>query len=208
MKERTLINKRYIAYLISNSITTDLDTLLDAKNINCYAAARMLTYPDVYRQYYAPGRIYNLQNGGNFVRNDLDLEFIHHSIMLDSITLNQSYTRVRFEEIDNSDGYHYFGFCKSQIVLPKQVHKKAPAEWHFIFRLPTGIWLHKPGSQSINAIDWIEKGKYFQSKAYSPFVSFSLPVDIICFENMFYRLDNKYELSLPEDDFESFVENL
>lgn len=211
MKERTLINKQYIAYLISKSVTHDLDTLLNATSINCYAAARMLTYPDAHRQYYSPGRLYNLYNGGSgrfLTREISDLEFVHQCIMLDSMALNQPCTRVTFEQIAENDGYHYFGFCKSQIVLPRQVNLKQSDDWHFIFRLPTGLWLHKPGfDQSIDVIDWIEEGKFFASTAYSDLVSFSLPVKVTCFRNMFYRLDNQYELSLPKNDFKSFVEN-
>ncbi len=206
MKKRTRINMLYTAHLISNSVTTDLDTILDAENINCYAAARMLTYPDKNRLYYSPGRIYNLRNGGNgrFLTMELDdLEFIHKCIMLDSIALNQSCTRINsFHDIYEYDGYHYFALCKSKIVLPKYVNLQSKEDWHFIFRLPGGVWLHKPGfEQSIDAIDWVEEGKCFESTAFSPLFNFSLPVEVTCFENMFYRLDNKYALGLPRDDF-------
>lgn len=206
MKERTRLHERYISQLIAESVTTNLDKLIDAENINCYAAARMLTYPDPHKQYYAPGRIYQLQKGfGNFVKDEINPSFIHKCIMMDSKTLNQPCTRVAFSEIVPEDGYHYFGICHNRLVIKdvknptlRKLINQAKG-WHFIFRLPTGNWLHKPGfEEPIECIDWEVYGKKFFSTAYNQHFPYGLPVEITVCEDYFYRLDNKYKLSVPE----------
>lgn len=208
MKERTRLHEMFIAHLISESITTDLDTLIDAECINCYAAARMLTYPDSYKQYYMPGRIYNLMYGaGNFAQKyEKNPMLIHQYIMADSQALNQPCTKVCFNDIDPYDEYHYFGICKLRLLnspkfdyIPEQILRKHE-DWHFIFRLPTGIWLHKPGYKNpVELIEWDIYGKSFYSYCYNSYLKVELPIKITCFENFFYRLDKKYELSLPEE---------
>lgn len=233
MRERIRQHEEYIAYLISQSATADLDTLLDAEGINCYAAARLLTHQDFYRQYYAPGRIYNLKYGtGKFVQHELSAEFINECIMRDNLALNQPCTRVNFSDIDPNDGYHYFGLCKMKLfgtVSVASLNKilTQNQQWHFIFRLPTGNWLHKPGyEQPIDIIEWEEYGNRFKFDGHmslqlpqagslhkSDFKvieklfefdetgksNFLIPVEATCFENYFYRMDNKYELIIPKD---------
>ncbi len=203
MKERKALNKRYLSHLITQSKTHDLDKLLRSKNINCYAAARLLTYPDRNKSYYAPGRIYNLEHGnGNFVRDNLDPNFIDECIMRDSKTLYQPCTRVNFDKIRKDDIHHYFGICKfhicpSRISDPlmhrylKDVDDSIMEEqWHFIFRLSNGTWLHKPSfEEPIESIQWDIYGKTFTSYSYNHIFGILVPKEYRCFQEFFYRID-------------------
>lgn len=213
MKERKTIHKRYIAWLITESKTNNLETLSDAMYINCYATSRLLTYPDRNKRYYSPGRIYNLKYGqGEFTKKELDPYFMDKGIMRDSQVLNQPCTRVNFEDIEECDGYHYFGICKFHICPSKVTNStlremlkhvddsKMEAKWHFIFRLSTGNWLHKPNfEEPIDVIDWKVYGENFIFNTYNKVFGVEVPVEAVCFREFFYRIDQKFDLFLGSD---------
>ena len=87
-KKRALNEK--IVDAIANSCVDDLYSWVHAININCYAFARGLTYPDEKHEYYTPGKLYKMKFGnGSIVNSGCDPCFIDKCIMNDSIALNQ-----------------------------------------------------------------------------------------------------------------------
>ena len=205
MLERKRIHEQYLAHLISNSQAKTLTEFCSAKNINCYAAARLLTYPDSHRIFYSPGMIYNLKFGsGDFVKKELSPRFIHECIMRDNKVLNQKCTRVHFDEIKPNDGYHYFGItkyhlCPSKVTEPsfkklfRNVNDEAAmgSSWHFIFRLSTGNWIHKPSwEHCLEPIKWTDYGKLFYFNVFNSTFGIEVPTEVTCFQDYFYRVED------------------
>lgn len=211
MVNRKQMCEAYLASLIASSYTTTSKTWASANDINCYAFARRLTYPDKNRIYYAPGMIYRLKFGkGKVVDTELNPHFIDECIERDSIALEQPCTRVPFDEIQEDDGRYYFGIakyymCPSKIKDPalhsilKDVddEKSSSHVWHFICRTPSGLWLHKPNwEQPAEEIEeWESYGKSFMFLGYNTaFGGLYVPTRCICFEDFFYRVENNYSL--------------
>lgn len=65
--EKQRLFEKNIAKLVSDSFfdEDDIQKWIHAKDINCYAFARGLTYPDSKHEIYTPGKIYNLMYGTN-----------------------------------------------------------------------------------------------------------------------------------------------
>lgn len=191
LEERKRKNEEHIADLIAASFCDELYDLKNAQNINCYAAARGLIYPDTYRQYYSPGVIHRLKFGtGPIVINEWDPAFIDKCIELDNIALNQPCVRVNFNEIDELDGNYYFAITDFHTLPNGNDH-----HWHFIFRTPSGLWLHKPNwIESLQLINWQEYGNTFKFCTTS-FLPDTLVPDVliscegICFPDYFYKME-------------------
>lgn len=211
MIKRKRIHEKHLVNLIANSKAQTLTEFCDAEFINCYAAARLLTYQDKHHQYYTPGMLYNLAFGsGNFLRSETSPSFIDECVRRDNLALNQPCTRVNFEDIDPNDGFHYFGItkfhlCPSKITEPsfnsllKNVNdvKMMKSNWHFIFRLSTGNWLHKPNWEyPLEPIQWTDYGKRFFFDTQDPTFGIIVPAEVECFPNYFYRIDKDWSLSI------------
>lgn len=210
MIKRRRMCEAYLATLIENSYATTARKWSSCKNINCYAFARRLTYPDRHQEFYTPGMIYRLKFGtGDVVHDQIDPNFISNCVMRDSIALNQSCTQVNFAEIDENDGRYYFGLvkfhiCPSKITNPTLHHYlkdvddelSTTCQWHFICRTPAGIWLHKPNwFQDVEEIEWEIYGKVFNFLDYNgAFGGLYVPTKGITFDAFFYRVENNYAL--------------
>ena len=192
----------YLVELISKSFSEidDFSQVIHAKDINCYAFSRLLTYPDKNRKIYTPGKVYNLKTGNGPVTgaNEHNLKFIDKCIQNDSIVLNQKTTRVSFKDIDETDGNFYFALTDFHLV------SKSTKHWHFICRMPNGIWLHKPNwLQNPETINWLEFGKSFKFETIANEIAYGsyalgntytlVPCEGRCFSDYFYKLD------LPDD---------
>lgn len=211
MKERKRICENYLATLVANSYATTTKKWLSESNINCYAFARRLTYPDKFKQIYSPGMIYRLKFGsGDIVTSELSPDFIDSCINRDSIALEQPCRRVSFDEIKNDDGRYYFGIAKFHMCPSKIADSKLHSYlkdvddekvsrhlWHFICRTPSGIWVHKPNwEQPAEEIEeWETYGQSFMFSAYNTaFGGLYVPSRCICFKDYFYRVENNYTL--------------
>lgn len=190
--------QRYIVNLIANSFFDDMHKWIHQIDINCYAFARGLTFPDPHHQFYSPGKIHYMKFGsGAFVRNEHELEFINECILRDNIALGQNCERVSFNTIKENDGNFYF--ATTFFHMQTQPYIKY---WHFICRTPSGLWLHKPNwFQSAQAINWLTYGQTFNFESLAIDISCDpkqasnllVPCEGVCFENYFYKLE------LPED---------
>lgn len=205
MEERIRLREEYLAYQVANYINTDVETLKQIRNINCYAFARLLGYPDPNQEIYAPGNIYRFKYGdGKILQNSIDLNFIDDCIRRDSQALLQKTTRISFSDIQEQDQKFYFGislfrFCASKVKHPilKEVLENLNKitdffDWHFIMRISTGEWLQKPGwERPVEEVKWIEYGKTFDflTTAYYPMFNAELPLKGICNEKFFYRIE-------------------
>mgnify|MGYP004510273015 FL=1 len=195
-KKRALNEK--IVDAIANSCVDDLYSWVHAININCYAFARGLTYPDEKHEYYTPGKLYKMKFGnGSIVNSGCDPCFIDKCIMNDSIALNQHCERVSFNSIKKDDGYFYFALVDFHaIAFGKNSH-----HWHFICRTQNGLWLHKPNwYQDVQTVNWIEYGKNLcfatlsrEQGKNTPYLFHGTPLYIpcegSCFEDYFYRVE-------------------
>lgn len=197
------IFEEHLATLVAESFSDfeDFSDVVHAKDINCYAFSRLLTYPDKSRIIYAPGRIQNLKTGKGPVtgKTEHNLRFIDKCIQNDSIALNQTTQRVSFKDIQENDGNFYFALTDFHLTsVPFKLH------WHFICRLPDGTWLHKPNwLQNPELINWLEFGKTFKFEVvtnspeygiYALAPGYSMTTcEGRCFEDYFYKLE------LPED---------
>lgn len=79
VKKQRLFEKN-IAKLVSDSFfdEDDIQKWIHAKDINCYAFARGLTYPDSKHEIYTPGKIYNLMYGTNkCIKNEYKPNLVH-----------------------------------------------------------------------------------------------------------------------------------
>lgn len=183
--------KMELVNLIAESFVDDLYDWIHSQDINCYAFARGLTYPDPAHKYYAPGKIYNLKFGVEeaYVRDEYNPEFIDKCIAKDTFALNQNCKRVSFDQIKDDDGYFYFGITDFHVLGAEDDH-----HWHFICRTETGLWLHKPNwYQDAFGVDWIKFGKTFRfyTLTHGALVcnkNIIVPCIGSCFENYFYRL--------------------
>ena len=190
--------QRHIANLISKSFFDDMYDWTHQTNINCYAFARGLTFPDPHHQFYSPGKIHYMKFGsGTFVKNEHDPKFINECIMRDTIALGQNCNRVSFSAIKEDDGNFYF--ATTMFHMDTQPYEK---HWHFICRTPSGLWLHKPNwIQSAQDVNWLTYGKSFKFKTVAIDISCNpqqasnllVPCEGVCFQNYFYKLE------LPED---------
>lgn len=109
--EKQRLFEKNIAKLVSDSFfdEDDIQKWIHAKDINCYAFARGLTYPDSKHEIYTPGKIYNLMYGTNkCIKNEYKPNLVHPYLVLDSKALGQTCTRVSFKSINENDGNFYF----------------------------------------------------------------------------------------------------
>lgn len=200
-EEKKRLFEEYIVDLITNSFFDDMSSWTHAPNLNCYAFARGLTYPDFKHQFYSPGKIYQMKFGkGPVLKNESNLRFIDRCIQNDSIALKQKCPKVSFKDIKENDGYFYFAVTKFHLL-----HFSNDYHWHFICRTPNGLWLHKPNwCCNVQTLDWVEYGKTFRfsidkvieidkHKLSLQKTSNPITYEGLCFEDYFYRLE------LPED---------
>lgn len=85
--EKQRLFEKNIAKLVSDSFfdEDDIQKWIHAKDINCYAFARGLTYPDSKHEIYTPGKIYNLMYGTNkCIKNEYKPNLVHPYLVLDS----------------------------------------------------------------------------------------------------------------------------
>lgn len=85
--EKQRLFEKNIAKLVSDSFfdEDDMQKWIHAKDINCYAFARGLTYPDSKHEIYTPGKIYNLMYGTNkCIKNEYKPNLVHPYLVLDS----------------------------------------------------------------------------------------------------------------------------
>lgn len=78
--EKQRLFEKNIAKLVSDSFfdEDDIQKWIHAKDINCYAFARGLTYPDSKHEIYTPGKIYNLMYGTNkCIKNEYKPNLVH-----------------------------------------------------------------------------------------------------------------------------------
>ena len=198
LQEKQRLLEEDIANLIADSFFENMYDWTHQTDLNCYAFARGLTYPDSRHQIYSPGKIYHMKFGcGTVVQNECDPHFIDRCIENDSIALNQKCQRVSFNSIKEDDGNFYFAITNLHLLsFPEEQH------WHFICRTQSGLWLHKPNwFSNAQSINWINYGKSFYFSA-TPLEIHDFLVhpssDLVqyegfCFENYFYQLE------LPED---------
>lgn len=190
--------KKRIIQQIADSCFEDMSDWINAKDINCYAFARGLTYPDMNHKFYFPGKMYHILSGKkeeNYLFPRGDLMLMDMGIQNDSIALGQKCTRVSFNDIKENDGNFYFGITEIHSLSNVDDHR-----YHFICRTPSGMWLHKP--------DWIQTPQYVNWSTYGEKFTFeAILLDIasnskerycvltegICFNDYFYQLE------LPED---------
>ena len=198
-KRRRRMNEIHMAELIADSFNVDdIYDWTHAPNINCYAFARGLTYPDVNQRYYAPGKIHQLMFGtGDITISETNPDYIDKCIQNDSIALNQEVEKVNFKDISPTDGQFYFAICNFKMKDNEDIK-----HWHFICRTPTNLWLHKPNwAQDVQAVNWIKDGQTFtfaDATVGIPFMEFQpdpanadlnfLPCLGVCFEDYFYKL--------------------
>ncbi len=194
LQEKQRLFEEHIADLIADSFFENMYDWTHTPDLNCYAFARGLTYPDSKHQFYAPGKIYQMKFGyGNVLQNECNPRFIDKCIENDSIALKQNCQRVSFSDIKEDDVNFYFAITKFHLPsLPNEYH------WHFICRTPSGLWLHKPNwFSNVQFINWIEYGKSFFFSATPLEVDKMLvhpssdwvQYEGFCFENYFYKLE-------------------
>lgn len=194
--ENQRLFEKNIAKLISDSFfdEDDIQKWLYAKDINCYAFARGLTYPDLNHELYAPGKIHNLMFGtSKYIKNEYKPKLVHKYLTLDSKALGQTCTRVSFKSIKKDDGNFYFAITNFHPIYNKNDH-----HLHFICRTPNGLWLHKPNwFQNSEVVNWIEYGKTFQmdtllkevNSADITISSSKIRCEGNCFNEYFYKLE-------------------
>ena len=196
-QEKQRLAEEKVANLIADSFFEDMHDWIYQKDINCYAFARGLTFPDLHHNYYSPGKIYHMKSGkGDYIKNQTDPHVIDAYVKADSIALNQKCERVTFSSIKEDDGNFYLAITNFHMIeFPDIEH------WHFICRTPSGMWLHKPNwSQKVQTINWNEYGRSFNfvtiahgNLASMPEPLALVPCEGICFEDYFYKLE------IPED---------
>ena len=194
--EKQRLFEKNIAKLVSDSFfdEDDIQKWIHAKDINCYAFARGLTYPDSKHEIYTPGKIYNLMYGTNkCIKNEYKPNLVHPYLVLDSKALGQTCTRVSFKSINENDGNFYFAITNFHPIYNKNDH-----QFHFICKTPNGLCLNKPNwFQNVEPVSWTDYGKTFQMYTLAKEVSSTsitisssrIKCEGICFEDYFYKLE-------------------
>ena len=189
--ERKRKNVEHLADLIANSFSEELCDLKAALDVNSYGASMGFTYPDSHHNYYTPGMIHHLKVGvGPYVTTEYDPNFVDKCFQLDNIVLKRLYRRVNFKDIRDDDMVYYIGIADFTSLPDKSDH-----HLHFIWRTPSGLWLHKPSwVESIQLINWTDYGKTFHfcidSKLVSPAQKpLRSTCDGTCFQEFFYAIE-------------------
>lgn len=190
--------KKRIIQQIAYSFFEDMYDWVSAKDINCYAFARGLIYPDTNHEFYFPGKMYHILSGKkdeNYIFPCNNLSLMDIDIQNDSVALGQKCQRISFNDIKENDGNFYFGITEIHSLSDSDDHR-----YHFICRTPSGMWLHKSDwVQAPQPVNWNVYGKTFTFNAILVDITsdspkrYSVPTEGICFKDYFYRLE------LPED---------